>query len=538
MSLSTEQYAAAMNDLARGIAAGRAAPALQQLIVRFETARAGVPHWVQCAEDLLRMGHLPVAGALLESGLNRWATATSLRYLYGVVLRLAGQAREAEDMFREVIAAEPLHADAPLALAFLMREQGRLTAAAEIINDVWKRLPRTRLGDLRTLRFLEECQRHAQAEELAEPILASHPEDADLLSMTGSIALVLGRFGSARRRLRAAVEKDPRQAAAWLRLAHTHKFSKSDDPDLTFLREAESRKDLTDDARTAVNFALGKALDDLGERAEAAQKFRAANALTRSRLSWEEHGWQRFVEAQMRQRISAAGLSDDRVVPVFVVGLPRSGTTLVASQLARHADTVNRSELNWIAALAANLGAAPAANALSGAANLYRAQLRQDDAPVRFYIDKNPLNFRHLGLIAAMLPNARIIHCRRDLLDTALSIWSQHFAHEDMNWAYQFSDIASYARGYQRLMQHWRQTLPIPIFELDYETLVADTPGTVSRLRQFLGAEATTAVADDAPRAAIATASVWQARQNVYASSVGRWRAYSPHLPEMTVAFG
>ncbi|WP_257386626.1 tetratricopeptide repeat-containing sulfotransferase family protein [Tahibacter caeni] len=554
--MSSEQYAVAMADLRRGIGQGQLGPAIQQFLGRLDVGKAGIQQWIQSAEELLR-GNLAVpAGLVLEAGLNRWASSTTLRYLYGIALRLSGHVREAEQMFREVIAAEPTHADAPLALAFMLREQGRLAAASETVLALWGRHPRTRMGDIRTLRFLQECQRHAEAEEISQDILDANPRDAELLAITGEISLVLGRFGSARRRLRLAAELDPRQAAAWLRLAHTHKFTRADDPDLVLLEQAQTRSDLAEAASLCAAFGLGKVYDDLGERARAAQVLRKANAESRAAFPWDLRGWQRFVERQLRARVPLPLPVDERVVPVFIVGLPRSGTTLVASQLGKHPDVRNRSELNWIAALAAQLGPEPASGALSTAAHLYRSQLRQDDAPARCYVDKNPLNFRHLGLIAAMFPNARIIHCRRDLRDTALSLWSQHFAHDDMNWAYDFGDIGDYARGYQTLMEHWRKVLPLRVLELDYESLVANTAADLKRLFTFLGLPPLPAadkpaadkpVSDKsvpdksaektprraAPRDAIATASVWQARQNVYASSVGRWKAYAPLLPEM-----
>jgi tetratricopeptide (TPR) repeat protein len=548
MSLSSEQYAVAMADLRRGINLGQMGPAMQQFLGRLEVGKAGIQHWIQGAEDLLRGNQAVPAGLVLEAGLNRWASSTTLRYLYGIALRLSGHVREAEQMFREVIAAEPSHADAPLALAFMLREQGRLGAAADTVLSLWRRHTRTRMGDARTLRFLQECQRNAEAEEISQAVLDANPRDAELLSMTGEISLTLGRFGSARRRLRLAAEIDPQQAAAWLRLAHTHKFTRADDPDLQLLDDAQRRTDLQQPAALCAAFGYGKALDDLGERERVVQVLRKANTQSRAVFPWDQSGWQRFVEMQLRTRVPLPLPVDERIVPVFVVGLPRSGTTLVASQLAKHPDVCNRSELNWIAALAAQLGPSPGTGALSTAAHLYRNQLRQDDAAVRCYVDKNPLNFRHLGLIAAMFPNARIIHCRRDLRDTALSLWCQHFAHDDMNWAYDFADIGAYARGYQALMEHWRKVLPIRVLELDYESLVSNTAANMTRLFTFLGlpplpaAPAATTVAApsdkkprtaDAPRDAIATASVWQARQGVYASSVGRWKAYAPLLPEM-----
>ena len=172
-------------------------------------------------------------------------------------------------------------------------------------------------------------------------------------------------------------------------------------------------------------------------------------------------------------------------------------------------------------------------SSLTAAGNFYLAQLRQDDPPTRFAIDKNPLNFRHLGLIAGMLPMARIIHCRRDPRDAALSVWSQHFAHEDMAWSYDFNTIREYARGEAELMAHWRRTLPMPIFELDYETLVADPESGIAGIRRYLGLAAKAAPAPVDAADSITTASVWQARQEVHARSVGRWQRYREFLPEL-----
>ena len=112
-----------------------------------------------------------------------------------------------------------------------------------------------------------------------------------------------------------------------------------------------------------------------------------------------------------------------------------------------------------------------------------------------------------------MLPQAKIIHCRRDPRDTALSLWSQHFAHDDMAWSYDFGDIAEFAGGYARLMQHWTQQLDLPIFELDYEALVADTEASLAQVRAFLGLEADASTPQADAAEVFATASVWQARQ-------------------------
>jgi hypothetical protein len=211
--------------------------------------------------------------------------------------------------------------------------------------------------------------------------------------------------------------------------------------------------------------------------------------------------------------------------------LPRSGTTLITSLLSRDPRVRGRGELNWIAALARQLGAQPSETMLAVAGDFYLRQLRQDDEPARLIIDKNPLNFRHLGLIAAMLPQAKVIHCRRDLRDTALSLWSQHFAHEDMAWSYDLDDIADYAEGYLRLMQHAKSIASMPIFDLDYEALVVDTDATLARVRGWLGLPATSDTNQPVAAEVFATASVWQARQAIHSKSVQRWKAYRDHLP-------
>ncbi len=181
-------------------------------------------------------------------------------------------------------------------------------------------------------------------------------------------------------------------------------------------------------------------------------------------------------------------------------------------------------------------------SALRVVRELVQKQMRRDDTPARGYIDKNPLNFRYLDLIAVLFPTARIIHCRRHRCDTALSLWMQHFAHADAAFAYDFAGITEVAAGHDQLMKHWRQALPLPVFDLDYETLASGDPDCLHRLAQFLDVspEHIVQAAQATPlpgSAAITTASVWQARQALNTRSIGRWRNYAPFLPELSTLF-
>ncbi len=271
---------------------------------------------------------------------------------------------------------------------------------------------------------------------------------------------------------------------------------------------------------------------------------RPANATAHAATKWKAGEWRRFVDGRLAGTALPALAVQDDFAPVFVVGLPRTGTTLVANGLAEQADVRDRGELNWIDAFFAHLherGQLGDARAMAAAAAMIRAQMRRDDAPARFYLDKNPLNFRYLDFIAALFPNARIVHCRRAPRDTALSIWMQHFAHEDLGFAYAFADIAEMHQGHAALMTHWRAHLGIEIHDVEYERLVADPQGELQRLAAALKIAASDgpipAPAERKASTPVTTASVWQVRQPVYRHAVGRWQRYEPYLPELASLF-
>ena len=177
-------------------------------------------------------------------------------------------------------------------------------------------------------------------------------------------------------------------------------------------------------------------------------------------------------------------------------------------------------------------------DALKSAARYYLKEAAMGSAGAPFMIDKNPLNFMHLGLIAALFPNARVIHCRRNPLDTALSVYFQYFAHEANAYAYDLSDIAAVTLEYRRLMEHWYKALPLDIFDLDYEALVKFPEKVTIRLLHYLGLDWEDQVLDFHERdKSVATASLWQVRQPLYTSSIERWKHYEKHLGPITEKF-
>jgi tetratricopeptide (TPR) repeat protein len=444
-----------------------------------------------------------------------------------------------EASLRDLISRNPAHEAATFLLAKLLQTQGRLDAASRLIFD-W-----CRAGDFSVQQsvpgaeFIRQCHRHSLADALCAATLARHAVPASFLALIGHIAREVGDFDRARAHYLAAIEADVDLNSTFVlaALANTQRYETSSHPDFARFVAHFGATRVPVRARAATGFGLAKAYDDIGERASAARVLREANALVRTEQTWSISAWQEFVARRQRERIARVrGPVAADFVPVFVVGLPRSGTTLTATHLARHPRTRDRGELRTLRFIANELiagGHLGAPAAIEEAAALYFTQARQDDAPATWYIDQDPLNFRYLHLVVAMFPQARIVLCQRDRRDTALSLWSQDFAHADCAFAYDFADIADYAAGFDALLEHWRQTMPTQIYVSSYEDFVTDPQRALTALRDFIGMPEPGIESTDSA-AGINTSSIWQARQPIYTRSLGRWRAYAPFIPELT----
>src|SRR5450432_1756082 len=221
--------------------------------------------WTDVVVGLVRTGYGPIAIEIADIAMRHFPLATKLRYWRANALRLCARFDDAEQGFRALLGSRPDHRDAALSLAFMLREQGRIDAAAHVIVA----LANAHTGDasqtLALLAFLRECGTYAQAFGIATAARKRWPQDAALAAITGELALALGEFDTAREALRDALTRDPGQAAAWLRVAHCQRYENSNDPDLRRFETARANPALGASARICAGFALGKALDDLGD---------------------------------------------------------------------------------------------------------------------------------------------------------------------------------------------------------------------------------------------------------------------------------
>lgn len=467
------------------------------------------------------------------------SASSDARFAEAKALYQADEPARAEALLRALRPRDPASEDVGMLLANVQRSQGRFSAAAQTLYALSEANGFAAGLSLRCVDFIRQCDRHPVAESICAAAIERGNAPAELLMQAGNVARELGQFDTARTRYLAALEAgiDLDRHHVLNALANTRRYVDAADAEIGMFARHFAAGRLPPRPLASAGFALAKAQGDLGDHAAAARTLRRANGILHGVWRWDAAAWQHFVAARMQEVVAPAGGEPDRAfVPVFVIGMPRTGTTLTATLLAEATGARDRGELRTLRFVAERLVAGRhlgSRAAIAEAARLYRMLAVQDDAPASWYIDQDPMNFRYLHIAAAMFPQARVIHLRRGGADTALSLWTQDFAHADLGFAYDFADMRACMAGHGALMKHWREALPLPILELDYETLVGEPDATLGRLGEFIGAPVRAQAPEPQASAPVLSASVWQARQPVYRTSVERWRTYAPFIPEL-----
>ena len=340
---------------------------------------------------------------------------------------------------------------------------------------------------------------------------------------------------------------NPRYATPYRVLTRIKTFSDGDD-DLAAMTELFDAGVLSADDRGELAFGLGKAYEDLKQYDQAFEYYAEANRLKRQALSFDPERESRMIDDLIAayqpavfEKNAGSGRRDE--TPIIIVGMPRSGTTLVEQILSSHPDVFGAGELNTLNEIAyaltvddtnrypANVNFM-APQSFENIADHYLRTVRTRAPESPRITDKMPDNYRHIGLIRLILPNARIVHCRRNPMDTCLSIFKNHFATAGHHYAYDLEELGFYYTLYQRLMAHWRTVLPEgAMYEVDYEEVTSDQENQTRRLLDHCGLEWTDACLafheNDRP---VNTASAGQVRRPMYRTSVELWRRYATQL--------
>ena len=454
--------------------------------------------------------------------------------------------------FRRALAINPEFAEAHANLANALRSIGRLDEAVAAYRRALLAEPNfvsayTELGTALRLQG-----RTAEAEAVCRAALKICPKSAAALTVLAEMRADAGRFIEAAEFFTQALSIDPQSVEALSGAVRVRRMTPADGGWLAAAQRLAGSR-LTPPREMLLRYAIGKYYDDVKDYAQAFCNYRRANELAKLRGPGHDR-------AHLTRTIDVIIRSHDRTWigrqrtcanasarPVFIVGMLRSGTTLAEQILASHLQVFGAGELMFwgerLAAATARAGAAGAReiggdDGLAAASAEYLELLREASADAARVVDKMPTNFLSLGLIHAALPRARIIHMRRNPVDTCLSIYFQHFEAAN-TYANELEDLAHYYREYRRLMRHWRAALPADaMLEVPYEGLAEDLEGWARRMLEFIDVPwDPRCLAFHSTARTVVTASKWQVRQPIDRRFVQRWRNYEkfiqPLLPLM-----
>lgn len=459
----------------------------------------------------------------------------------------AGRLYEAEQGFKAILSLVPNHTPSLIELAQMAIDAVRMPIALNYA----KQAVAVDHAEPRAHFVLANVLANLGLVDLAESelIVAQQldPQNAQVWNGLGLVYSQQGRFEEALDAFHRTIELSPNTILTYLSLASAKRFT-PDDPDLALIKDlTKNEAALGMEDRAMIHFALAKAYQDCGDYDQAFAEYQQGNSFKLSTLNYDpdlqEAFNTRLIEVQSREwleRLQGAG--SDMEGPIFIVGMPRSGTTLLEKLLCRHPLVSGLGEPPYIhnqaRTCAQRLGRD---EGLPGALDFLTPELckvlgdeyvglaHQFGVSTPYTVDKTPMNFLYLGFILAILPKARILHMFRHPLDTCLSIYQQLFA-GPLSYAYDLEHVGRYYLQYRRLMDHWMQLFPDKILDVNYEDLVADSEGQLRHITEFCGLPWDDACLDDGGQHVTRTASIWQARQPIYKTSVRRWRKYEKHL--------
>ncbi len=509
------------------------------------------------AAAALRDNRLPDAERVLVDRLRMLPTDVVAMHMMSVLVGKAGKEREALGLITRCLELAPGYRGARQFYAQMLNRNELHTEALAEAEALLATEPMH--PGIRNLKALILCRigDYPGAIEILDRLVEEFPDQTEILLNHGNALKAAGAHDRAIGSYRRIISLDPASGDPYWSLANlkTYRF---DAAELSAMRGQLQRTDLTDESRLHLEFALAKALEDLGDYAESFQHYSLGNELRLAMTPYSAAGntaelkqAKRCFNAEFFDKRPDAGCAEQG--PIFIVGLPRSGSTLIAQILSSHSQVEGASELPDLPMLVDTLQIRFWQQGLDYQEGLGRLDLREfagigkayldrtrihrrTDSP--YFTDKMPNNFVHVGLIHLILPNARIIDARRHPLACCLSGFKQHFA-RGQNFTYRLEDIGRYYKDYVEFMDHFDQVLPGRVHRVFYEQMVEDTEAQVRRLLDYCGLpfEEQCLRFFENPRA-VATASSEQVRRPIYRDGVDHWRHFEPWLGPLKEALG
>lgn len=473
--------------------------------------------------------------------------SASMYYNLGLILQYAGgqnNIRKAYEYLSRANELEPNSLEIHYALAKLLEEANNTDTALDIYRKILEIEPEYQDIKLSYAQCLLKTDRVNEAEKEIMKILEQSPDNIPSQAVLGNIYRIKGEFAQAEAIFRKILDVDKYNNIALAGLASSRKFDNRNDPFIQQLSDAVERK-----KSSVAYFALGKIYNDLGENDLAFETYKKANELKNSRIDYNPAEHSTYVESIInvftRELITDfQEHGSDSEVPVFIVGTPRSGTTLTEQILSSHPAVFGAGELKYISELATNKYhtqntekkypervLALTTDNIQKEAGIYLDKISRHLASGMSRVtDKMPMNFLHLGYISILFPKARIIHCRRNPLDACLSMYFQSF-HTEQQYSFDLTNLAYWYRDYIKIMQHWNTIMEGKILNVDYNDTVNNIENVARKLIDFCGLDWDPGCVEfHKTSREVQTASLWQVRQPIYKTSLQRWKRYERHI--------
>jgi tetratricopeptide (TPR) repeat protein len=537
----------------RGVALGRLLR-LDEAANSFVKALALRPDYAEACynygQTLFQMKRFADAAAQYEKALELKPDYIEALYSHGNVLRVMQRYREALASFQKLLAIKPNDADALNVCGLTLQHLKRFAEALSSFDRAITIKPDFVHALNNRGTALQELGRFEEALREFDKALSLRPDFAEARFNKGLLCLMLGRQEEARHAFETGIKLSPRKSDFYLGLTICKQFA-ADDPLISAMEDLARDETLNVEGRIKLGFALGKAFRDIGQFEPSFSQVLHASTLKRSHLDYNEGPVLALAELLPAifsgTRIAEkSGKGHPSPLSVFVIGMPRSGTTLIEQILASHPQVFAAGEIDdFKRAIAETFGGFPetlenvSAERLLELGQRYVTNLRALAPEAERITDKSTQNWPFIGLIHLALPNTRIVHVHRDPVDTCLSSFFTLFAEGQVH-TYDFAELGHYYRAYATLMAHWRAVLPAGVMlDVQYEELVADFENQARRIIAHCGLEWDDACfAFQKAKRAVKTASAFQVRQPLYSSSIGLWRRYLPLVQPLLDALG
>jgi len=475
-------------------------------------------------------------------------TQQGMRLQQAIQAQSTGNLSFAEAEYRSLIAERIKTPQIFCNLAAICAQSARRDEA----DNLWKQAlaisPRFLEAQMNLADSLQQAGKLEQAEKLYRRIVADHSQVVAAKYLLANLLKSKGNFSEASHLYQQVMAQQPAYTQAHFSYSSIHRYRDITDPHISLMLELNKKNGLTNENKIQLAFALAKAFENIGDYPQAFKYLKTGNDLRSAEFNYQVDSDRELIQSIIKsfshEAMSRVQINPETSnKPIFIVGMPRSGTSLVEKIISSHSDVYGAGELDYIFALGTRLFLkeslhyqfGPLENYSKQAFELfgktYLEKIGLLDSQSSRMTDKMPFNMMMIGLIKIALPNARIIHCVRDAKDNCLSIYKQNFTTGNYRFAYDLKTIGQFHGEYQLLMKHWHEVMPGAIYDVNYEALTHNPEHEIRKLLSACDLEwQEDCLNFDKSAGIVKTASAFQARQPMYTSSVKLWEKYQDFL--------